>query len=93
MDIPELELGEAADEGLELVVAAGGERGAGLVERLQLRVDHGGEEADEEVEEVDAEAVGDDVEALFCCSRSSEIRNMPLWINYGVLQMRIRTWQ
>ena len=41
MDIPEPELGEAADEGLELVVAAGGERGAGLVERLELQVDHG----------------------------------------------------
>ena len=64
MDIPELELGEAADEGLEIVVATGGERGAGLGERLELRVDHGGEEADDEVEEVDAEAVGDDVEAL-----------------------------
>ena len=59
MDIPELELGEAADEGLELVVATGWERGAGLVERLELRVDHGGEEADEEVEEVDGEQ-GDD---------------------------------
>ena len=60
--IPELELGEAADEGLELVGAAGGEPGPGL-ERLELRVDHGGEEADEEVEQVDAQPVGDDVEA------------------------------
>ena len=31
---------------------------------MGLGVDHGGEEADEEVEEVDPEAVGDDVEAL-----------------------------
>jgi hypothetical protein len=52
--IPELELWEAADEGLELVGAAGGEARAG-VERLELRVDHGGEEADE-VEHVDAQA-------------------------------------
>lgn len=60
--LPELELGEAADEGLELVGAAGGEPGPGL-ERLELRVDHGGEEADEEVEQVDSQAVGDHVEA------------------------------
>ena len=29
----------------------------------------------------------------FYCGRSSEIRSMPLWINYGVLHTRIRTWQ
>ena len=29
----------------------------------------------------------------FCCGRSSEIQSMPLWINYGVLQMRTWTWQ
>jgi hypothetical protein len=57
--IPELELWEAAGEGLELVGAAGGEARAGL----ELRVDHGGEEADEEVEQVDAQAVGHHVEA------------------------------
>uniref|UniRef100_J3KVN1 Uncharacterized protein n=1 Tax=Oryza brachyantha TaxID=4533 RepID=J3KVN1_ORYBR len=59
----ELELGEAPDEGLELIGAAGGEGGA-VGGGLGLGVDHGGEEADEEVEEVDPEAVGDDVEAL-----------------------------
>jgi hypothetical protein len=57
--IPELELGEATDEGLELVGAAGWEPGPGL----ELRFDHGGEEADEEVDQVDAQPVGDDVEA------------------------------
>ena len=29
----------------------------------------------------------------FCCGRSSEIQSMPLWINYGVLQMCTWTWQ
>ena len=28
----------------------------------------------------------------FCCGRSSEIRSMPLWINYGVLQTHTWTW-
>ena len=31
---------------------------------MGVRVDLGGEEADEEVEEVNAEAIGDDIEAL-----------------------------
>ena len=29
----------------------------------------------------------------FCCGLSSEIRSMPLWISYGVLQTRTWTWQ
>lgn len=48
------------DEGLELVRAAGRECEVGI----ELWVDHGGEESDEEVEQVDAQPIGDHVEAL-----------------------------
>lgn len=67
--VPELELGKAADEGLELLVLLGRE-GAGaaalhlVVGGVVRRVELGGEEGEEKVEEVDAESVGDDVPAL-----------------------------
>ena len=66
---PELELGQAADEGAELLVLLDGQRGAAagagraaVLERLVLGergVELGLQEGEEEVEEVDAEGVGD----------------------------------
>lgn len=62
---PELELGEAADEGAELIRWFDGKpRARAIKKRLGLGVDLGGKEADEEVEDEDGEGVGDDVEAL-----------------------------
>eukprot|EP00850_Spirogloea_muscicola_P009666 SM000054S18152 [mRNA] locus=s54:647260:652178:- [translate_table: standard] len=58
-EVPELELRQPADEGLELVAALGGQRGA-----LDLGVDLRRQKANEQVEDVDAEAVSHDVEAL-----------------------------
>lgn len=58
--LPELEFGKAADEGAELVGSTGWESGA----VLDLRVNLGREEANQEVKQVDTEAVGDDIEAL-----------------------------
>ncbi|KAL6982948.1 hypothetical protein U1Q18_016342 [Sarracenia purpurea var. burkii] len=60
---PELELGKAANERAELVGSAGGERGA-VGEGVDLGINLRGEEEDEELEDVDTEAIGDDVEAL-----------------------------
>ena len=45
--------------------------------------------AKEELRQVEISRLG----SPFFCGRSSEIRSMPLWINYGVLQMRTWTWQ
>ncbi|KAJ1421157.1 hypothetical protein SESBI_13877 [Sesbania bispinosa] len=60
--LPELELREAANEGAELIRTGGGEGGAiGIVDlRIHLR----GEEANKKVEDVNAETIGNDVEAL-----------------------------
>ena len=61
--MPELELGKTADEGPELVVLLGGQAG-GRVTVFQAiilgagRVPFWLEEEEEEVEEVDAESVG-----------------------------------
>lgn len=60
---PEFELREAANEGAELVRAPRREGGA-IGEVVDLGIDLRREKANEEVEEVDAEAVGDDVETL-----------------------------
>lgn len=60
--IPEFELGETADKGLELIRASSRERSSSCV--VELRIDKRGQEADEEIEEVDAEGVGDDVETV-----------------------------
>jgi hypothetical protein len=64
--VPELELGQAADKGLELLVALGGERRCArwhavlhVRVRLEAGVEFGRDEGEEEVEEVDAERVGD----------------------------------
>lgn len=62
--LPELEFGEASDEGAELVGAVGGEGGS-VNEVLDLGVDLRGEEGDEEVEDVDAESVRDQIESLY----------------------------
>jgi hypothetical protein len=66
--VPELKLGKAADERLELLVALGGERRCTrrhavfhVRVRLEAGVEFGRDEGQEEVEEVDAERVGD------CC--------------------------
>lgn len=61
--VPELELREAAHERPEFVRSPSRKRGS-VNEFLDLRVDLRREKADEEVEDVDAEAVGDDVETL-----------------------------
>lgn len=61
--MPELELGETADEGTELVVLLGGETG-GVIAVFQTfvlrkgRVELGLQEKEEEVQEVDSERVG-----------------------------------
>ena len=64
--MPELELGETAHEGLELLVALGGEgRGAcghavfHVGVGFEGGVEFGRDEGEEEVEEVDSEGVGD----------------------------------
>lgn len=61
--IPELELGEAANERAELIRRAGGEDGAtiGIKRVMDLGIDLGREEGDEDVEDVDAERVGDNI--------------------------------
>lgn len=61
--IPEFELGETADKGLELIRASSRERSSSSCV-VELRIDKRGQEADEEIEEVDAEGVGDDVETV-----------------------------
>lgn len=68
--IPELELGQAADEGAEFLVLFGGQAGGAVFESGVIfvagerGVEFGLEEGEEEVQEVDAQAVGDDVPAL-----------------------------
>jgi hypothetical protein len=67
--VPELELREAADEGAELVVLLGGEAGGGvtILEAFVLGergVEFGLKEEQEEVQEVDAESVCDNVPSL-----------------------------
>lgn len=62
--VPELELGQPADEGLELVVVLDGEPARRAVLHVLVHLVVGGvelgrEEGEEEVEEVDAEGVGD----------------------------------
>lgn len=63
--MPELELGEPADEGPELVVLLGGEAGRAGITVLQAfvlgqgGVELGLQEEKEEVQEVDSEGVGD----------------------------------
>ena len=66
--VPELELGETAHEGLELLIALGGERRCArrhavlhIRVRLKAGVEFGRDEGQEEVQQVDAERVGD------CC--------------------------
>ena len=57
---PKLELGKPSDERLELVRLASGQQGSALcVGVLERR-----EEADEQIEQEDAQPVRDDVEAL-----------------------------
>lgn len=67
--VPELELGQSADEGAELLVLLGGERPDRavlhvVVHGLVGRVELGLQEGEEQVEQVDAERVCDDVPAL-----------------------------
>jgi hypothetical protein len=62
--VPELELGQAADEGAELLVLLGREGADGailhvVVERIVGRVELGLEEGEEQVQEVDAERICD----------------------------------
>lgn len=63
--VPELELGQTADEGPELLVLLGREAGGSgvtVLETLVLgerRVELGRQESEEEVQEVNAECVGD----------------------------------
>lgn len=69
--VPELEFGETADEGPELVVRFAGEAGAGIAvfETLILgegRVEFGSQEGEEQVQEVDAECVGDCLDKILC---------------------------
>lgn len=66
--VPELELGQSTDKGSELLVALGRE-GAHAVLHVRFEVIVGGvelglEEGEEEVEQVDAERVGNDVPSL-----------------------------
>ena len=61
--VPELELRESADKRLELIRAASRERSS-TIRGVELGVNERGQEADVEVEEVDAETVGDDVESV-----------------------------
>lgn len=61
---PELELGQAADEGAELLVLLGGQAAGGAVLHVVVSgliggVELGLEEGEEEVEQVDAEGVCD----------------------------------
>ena len=60
MGEPEFELGESANERAKLIGSAGGERGAILHLGVHLRR----KESHQEIQQVDAEAVGDDVESL-----------------------------
>ena len=72
--MPELEFGQPSDEGTKLLVLLGGERAplavgaaAAVLQALVLRqgrVELGLQEGEEEVQQVDAQAVGDDVPAL-----------------------------
>jgi hypothetical protein len=63
--VPELELGQAADERPELVVLLGGKAGSAGVAILQTLilckrwVELGCQEGEEKIEEIDAESVGD----------------------------------
>lgn len=61
-NLPEFELGEAANEGLKLVGAVHRQRRP--VERLKLRIHHRREESNQEVQHVDPQPVGHDVEPL-----------------------------
>lgn len=58
--MPELEFGKAANKRSKLVGSTGGEGGAILDLGINLRR----EKEDEELEDVDTEAVGDDVVAM-----------------------------
>lgn len=67
--VPELELGESSNEGLELLILLGGESAHGAI--LHLIVDLfvrgvklGLQEGQEQVQQVDAERIGNDVPAL-----------------------------
>lgn len=67
--VPELELGEATDEGAELVVLLGGKAGGGVTVLKAFVLGEGGvefglKEEQEEVQEVDAEGVCDNVPSL-----------------------------
>lgn len=62
--MPELELGQAADERAEFIILLGWQAGSGVAVLQALILGDGGipfwlEEEEEEVEEVDAESVGD----------------------------------
>ena len=60
--LPELELGEATNKGLELIRALGGQQRA--IGGIGLGIDQRGEKTDEEVEDVDPEGVRDNVKAV-----------------------------
>ncbi len=67
--VPEFELGEAADEGLELLVLLGRESADGavlhlIVEGVVGRIELGLKEGEEEVEQVDAQSVRDFQESV-----------------------------
>lgn len=61
--VPELEFGKAADKGLEFVIGARGKGARGAILHVVVGlfggVEFGGQEGEEEVEEVDAEGVCD----------------------------------
>jgi hypothetical protein len=63
--VPELELWETTDEGSELFVFLGGETGGACVTVLEAFVlgeggiEFGGQEGEEEVQEIDSESIGD----------------------------------
>lgn len=67
--VPELELGKTADEGLELFVSLGRQGADGSILHVILEVIVGGvelglEEGEEEVQQVDAESIRDDIPSL-----------------------------
>lgn len=62
--VPKLELRKSTNKRAVLIGATGGEGGPLVSEFLDLRVDLRREKGDKEVEDVDAEAIGDDVESL-----------------------------
>ena len=63
--LPKLENREAANKGAELIGAASGQRGSIVGgEFLELRVHLRGKKGDQQLQDVDSEPIGDDVESF-----------------------------